>query len=346
MDRDLNISVLVAARDEYIDHLRTILTPMLEQGFNSIYEDALKISEGKRVLYTFQKLLKDIITWNQTILQEEARRIKNRCSYIMDIVTAIFVSNVKILASIRLHGKNDNIQVKIPSSEIFIHSIYVEAAQDIFYNPYLFNKRGITLNEMQRNKIEIRTIIADAIEKAIHQEMPFDRILEEYLKGALDFGADHAPEDDIDLQPAIPPDPKNTLQMGNIVNDLVEEEHDEPPEPPGEVKNFNIDLPSKFSNLFGSNPEKPPEQPAPLPAYENPQINQQQDNGSDDEYSSDEYGSGSDYGSVSSVSSGSSGSSSSSGSSRRSKYRRDEHHRGNEHRRDEHHRGKNKHSFF
>jgi hypothetical protein len=134
MSKKLNISVLVAARDEYIDQLKRILIPLIIQGFNSIYADALKLNQRKP-LYKFQELLKEIPKWNQTILQEESKRIKRKCSYIMDIVTAIFVSNVKILASIRLKGNNENIKVKIPTSDIFIHSIYIESAQKIFYNP-------------------------------------------------------------------------------------------------------------------------------------------------------------------------------------------------------------------
>ena len=125
MSKKLNISVLVAARDEYIEQLKSIIGPLIIQGFNSIYQDSIKLSDNKRVLYKFQELLKEIPHWNQTILQEESKRIKKKCQYIMDIVTAIFVSNVKILASIRLKGNNDNIKVKIPTSDLFIHSIYI-----------------------------------------------------------------------------------------------------------------------------------------------------------------------------------------------------------------------------
>ena len=151
---NINISVIVAARDEYIDQLKSIITPLLIQGFNSIYQDALEISQNKKVLYKFQELLKEIPNWNQTILQAESKRVKQKCNYIMDIVTAIFVSNVKILASIRLKGNDDNIRVKIPTSDIFIHSIYIESAQQIFYDPYLFYHRKT--DKLQENKETVK----------------------------------------------------------------------------------------------------------------------------------------------------------------------------------------------
>jgi len=179
-----NIDVLVAARDEYIEQLKCIILPLLIQGFNSIYADAIKMSENKRVIYKFQQLLKEIPQWNQTILQEESKRIKKKCPYIMDIVTAIFVSNVKILASIRLKGNNDNIKVRIPTSDIFIHSIYIETAQQIFYDPFLFYHKNPT-SKVQENKQQIRTVIRYSIDETIRQMLPFDDILQEYLANAL-----------------------------------------------------------------------------------------------------------------------------------------------------------------
>ena len=154
MSKNLNISVLVAARDEYIEQLKCVVTPLVIQGINSIYEDAVKIQKEKKengIIWTFQQFLKDVVTWNQTILQEESKRIKRKCPYIMDIVTAIFVSNVKILASIRLNGNSDNIKVKIPTCELFVHSVYIESAQQVFYDPMLFYHKNDP-NQIQKNK--------------------------------------------------------------------------------------------------------------------------------------------------------------------------------------------------
>ena len=201
MSRDLNISVLVAARDEYIEQLKYILIPLIIQGFNSVYSDALRICEGKFVIMKFQDLLEEILHWNQTILQEEAKRIKKKCPFIMNIVTAIFVSSVKILASVRLKGKNDNINIKIPTSDIFIHSIYLEAAQQIWYDPFLFyHKNHAKKPPMQVCKQSIINIISDSIDRSFRQMLPLDDILQEYLANALNDDADSEDlESDVDL---------------------------------------------------------------------------------------------------------------------------------------------------
>jgi len=240
MRNSVNIEVLVAARNEYIEQLKSIVCPLIIQGINSIYEDALTISKGKRTIYQFQTLLKEIPKWNQTILQEESKRIKKKCPYIMDIVTAIFVSNVKILASIRLKGKNENIRVKIPSSDIFIHSIYIESAQQIFYDPFLFYHKTNNFGKVQQNKKAVVEIIRYSVDETIRQMLPFDNILQEYLANALNDNADNSEESEND------PEEVSDSDEESIHGDKVAEEFNSDPESESDheeqpVKNFNMD---------------------------------------------------------------------------------------------------------
>jgi hypothetical protein len=255
MGKELNISVLVAARDEYIDQLKCILTPLIVQGFNSIYTDAQKFAqlERKGVLYKFQELVKEIPKWNQTILSEESKRIKKKCPYIMDIVTAIFVSNVKILASIRMKGKNENIRIKIPSSDIFIHSIYIESGQQFFYNPHPFNETK-DYSKIQNNKETIYSIIGNCIEETIRQMLPFDKILQEYLANALGSDVSGTSESESESES----DSDEESLHGNDINGS-EVGSDEPEDPEdfdeieGEnnVKNVHLENDKKMNNIYG-----------------------------------------------------------------------------------------------
>ena len=326
MDKNLNISVLVAARDEYIEQLKSIIAPLIIQGVNSIYQDALNVSNGKKTLMTFQQFLKDIQTWNQTILQEEAKRIKRKCPYIMDIVTAIFVSNVKILASIRLKGNNDNIKIKIPTCELFVHSVYIESAQQIFYDPMLFYHKNGNFNQIQKNKKYIREIIYDAVEESMRKMMPFDHILQEYLKNALDDNAEYT---DSESEDESEPD-TNVLNNDKIINNENENENETENENENEntTKNLHIDgLNSYLKDQQNTVPQQTSF--ANFPITPPVPVNYTRSNpgsGSD---------SGSDYDSDSSTSSGSSFSSYSSDSSksRRSEHREHrEHHEHREHR--------------
>ena len=147
----LNVSVLAAARESYTEQLKIHLTPLIYEGFISLYEDAKKKEDDTgefnyNYLIQFQVLLKDIPQWNQTILDEETRRILEEIDFLMELVTAIFVSYVKILASVRVGGSEGNIRIVVPTSEIFIHSIYCKSAKMFYYNPYNFRNYHIREN--------------------------------------------------------------------------------------------------------------------------------------------------------------------------------------------------------
>jgi len=225
---------------------------LLVQGFNSIYQDALKLSGGKRVIWKFQELLKQIPQWTQSILQEESKRIKKKCGYIMDIVTAIFVTNVKILASVRLKGSRQDIRVKIPTSDIFIHSIYIESAHQIFYNPFLFYHRTSSFGDRHQNNEYIKSIIENSVVRSIHDHLPFDDILQKYLADALNenaqFGEGGSDSED---------EPESDSDEESINNDDFpsDEESEDDPE---EETTRNVDLnnnPPKQQSSFVKDPD-------------------------------------------------------------------------------------------
>ena len=246
MSKSLNISVLVAARDEYIEQLKCIVVPMLIQGFNSIYQDAIKLSENKRTIWKFQELLKQIPQWNQTILQEESKRIKKKCPYIMDIVTAIFVTNVKILASVRLKGSRNDIRVKIPTSDIFIHSIYIESAHQIFYDPFLFHHKN-NHGKIQENKNHVKHIIEYSVEETIRQMLPFDDILQKYLADALNDNAEFGDGGESDSEEGSICD--SDQESINLPSDESEDES-EPDEDQDKVKSFQLENNGTISRDF------------------------------------------------------------------------------------------------
>lgn len=181
----LNISVLGAAKDTYLRQLKIVLEPLLHEGFVSLWEDAeIKYQQRESNDYSkvqyFQLLLKDIPTWNQTILEEETRRILSRVDYLMYLVTAIFVSHVKILASVKMGGKNEEINIQLPTEELFIHNVYKMAGELIYYNPLIF------LNHTERSGYEqIKDYIECAIDRTIDVIIPVESILKEYLSSVF-----------------------------------------------------------------------------------------------------------------------------------------------------------------
>ena len=186
MANNLNVSVLVSARNEYLKQLKNYLSPIIEEGFVSMWEDSLEESNNQPI-EQFQIYLKDIKNWNQTILEDETKRIIDKCSFLMELVTAIFISYVKILGSVRLGKNENNIKIRIPTPDIFIHNVYINSGESFFYNPELFQN-----HEDRNNKNEIKSIIESNIEETITQMIPIKNILQEYLSNTFD---DHIKKD-------------------------------------------------------------------------------------------------------------------------------------------------------
>jgi len=196
----------------------------------SIYEDSVE-EDPSNSLRQFQTFLKQIPNWNQTILDQETARIKEKCPYLMDMVTAIFVSHVKILASVRLGGKHSNIKIKIPTPEIFIHSIYVAGAECFYYTPEPFE------DSLDRGNTEIiKDTIYTNIDNTISSMIPIQSILQEYLCNTF---TDHV------KQPVNPEEPQKEEDIGDILsgNDImggIVDDIDKIPTPPLKVSDDDI----------------------------------------------------------------------------------------------------------
>lgn len=173
MSDALNVNVLVSAKEEYTNQLCYVLSPLIYQGIMSLFEESKKIPKQVRgVSYrNLQIVLANVQNWSSFIIEKETKRIKHSCSYLSDLVTAIFVSHVKILACVRLKGEHKNIKIKIPNMETFIHKIYILVSNKFYNNVMLINETEEALTKM----------ISDIITECIRKQLPIEHILQEYL---------------------------------------------------------------------------------------------------------------------------------------------------------------------
>ena len=129
---DFNTNVLSEARNEYSSRLLNILTPLVIEGFNSIFKEAynlcIKNEENSKYLMTFQNFLTRVPKWNQEIINVETKRIvtTSKCGYLDDILTCVHITQLKILTSIRVSSKQKKIDIDIPKLPDFIHKVYIE----------------------------------------------------------------------------------------------------------------------------------------------------------------------------------------------------------------------------
>ena len=72
------INFFVETKYEYTTQLVNVLTPLIYEGLHSIYDEALKVSNGAdNVLKVFQSFLKRIPKWNPEMIKQETDRIMN-----------------------------------------------------------------------------------------------------------------------------------------------------------------------------------------------------------------------------------------------------------------------------
>lgn len=177
---------LTETRNEYIIRLINILTPLILEGFRSIFREAVQLceenNESNKYLMTFQNFISRITKWNNTIIENESQRIKteSKCKYLEDLITCVHISQLKLLTNIRVTEKSQEIEVDIPKIDIFIHRIYIESGRRLYKNIYLFEK-GIPPLQYQKNMREFELIIRESILNVIRESIPIESILKQYL---------------------------------------------------------------------------------------------------------------------------------------------------------------------
>ena len=114
---DYNVSMLSEAKNEYSIRLLNILAPLTIEGIKSILKEAWDLcvanDEEKKYLMTFQNFLSRVPKWNQSIIDEETKRIieQSGCNYIEDLITCVHITQLKILTSIRVGTKKKKIDL-------------------------------------------------------------------------------------------------------------------------------------------------------------------------------------------------------------------------------------------
>lgn len=183
---DFVISNLHESRNEWCARLVTILTPIVSDGINSVFDEAWKMckdnNEESKYLMTFQNLLSRIPKWNSVIIENECKRIieKSGCTYLEDLITCVHIIQLKVLTCIRVGNKQKKIDISIPKLNHFVHRVYINVARKVFSNIYLFERK---INDLQRqkNRREFEIMIQECILVAIRESIPTESIIRAYM---------------------------------------------------------------------------------------------------------------------------------------------------------------------
>jgi hypothetical protein len=215
MEGSSDLNILAYAQKEYMEELNTVLVPFLLASFEEMYNRSVVDSKGNNVLLKFQQYLRDVKSWNQGMVKQHADEVVKSCSFLKDLIAAVFVGKVKILSSIRLNEVKKKIPLRLPKCEDFIYMIYEENAQTIYKDPYWLQE-DITDDEKVDKITEINRI---CLEKVVKKLVPTQKILEAYM-------SHQAPEEDVDVESRLGSDTEDPEIADSG------DENDELPSPP------------------------------------------------------------------------------------------------------------------
>lgn len=188
---DFNVSALHESKNEWGVRLLVILTPLIIEGFRSIFDEAYKMCKENRemdkYLLTFQNLIIRIPKWNGTIIEKETKRIidKSCCTYLEELVTCIHIIQLKLLTLMRVGQYQKKININIPKLDDFVHKVYINVARKIYKNVYLFEVK-VTPLETQKNNRELEIIVQECILNTIRENIPVAELLKAYMDETIE----------------------------------------------------------------------------------------------------------------------------------------------------------------
>jgi len=204
-----NLNVLVEAKKEYLGQLCHLMTPVMIEVFQDMYDEATKLSKGRKVLIMYQKLLKEVPNWSNAMSKSHSDNITERCAWFSDLLAAVFVACTKILSAVRLKADNKKISLKLPTNEVFIQTVYNNAAKNLYKDPYVYHEEQSEY--LRDEKLTVR--FCACIEESIKELIPVQQILQTYMSQEskdIDIGETEDSEDpDIfDGEPEPEPEPE------------------------------------------------------------------------------------------------------------------------------------------
>lgn len=188
---DFVVSNLHESKNEWCGRLVSVLTPLVIEGFRSIFNESWKLcvdsNETNKYLMTFQNLLSRIPQWNSVIVEEERKRIIERsgCNYLEDLITCVHIIQLKVLTCIRVGNKQKKIDISIPKLDHFLHRVYIHSARKLYRNVYLFEKKISDL-QVQKNGRELEIMIQESILTTIRESIPTEAIIRAYLDESME----------------------------------------------------------------------------------------------------------------------------------------------------------------
>ena len=226
------MDTLVEAKREYLFALCNVVIPHMNMAFYKIYVDGEQMCKGVQPLIQFQKLMREVPHWNQTIVKERTKEIIDDYPMFEKLLNITYVSFIKIMLSVRLTAEKRKLSIKRVDPEYFVHMCYKKAAIELYKKPEIFAK-NIPEHEREIDLTERFTVI---IKKTMDEMIPMNNILMNLIGEEDDTFNFHEEEEAAE---------ETTEPPAEDPIDALPEQEPEQPQPPAEpyqpeVKNIPV----------------------------------------------------------------------------------------------------------
>lgn len=218
---------VVEAKQEYTRNLKNVIKDTILSNSNTLLEESKKEAEKNDTLVIFQRKLKNIPHWSSAYVDNEVEKIKKNCPWFLELLTAVIITNVKILTSVKVSKTKKKIQIKTPQADKFVHQVYIEFARAMFEH--------IKKQKDLPNDMTIDYLFDLSLENIIRLHLPIQNILQMYVgenesdEESNDDESDAEPEDDPDGEPEDEPEDEETGDDFKDDEPELEDNFDGPP---------------------------------------------------------------------------------------------------------------------
>ena len=180
-----DLGPLVDAKTEYQNQLNNMLVKPMYNFFKEMYNTISQNTPGierENIFSEFQNTLELIPEMNASDVTEAKNKIISDEKTFSHILTALLIIKTKIMTSVRCDSAEKNIDLKVPSTDHFVHHLLTTAAVNLFNMPLLFLGE---ITEVTPDTIscyrELLSLLQLSICETVDFFVPTKNILEQYI---------------------------------------------------------------------------------------------------------------------------------------------------------------------
>ena len=189
MQSSQNLPV-VEAKQEYTNVLKNAVVDVISEKFVSMFKECLNENSKEPILIRYMQKLREVLDWSPAYIDIHLTKIKRNCAWINELLTAVIVTNVKILTSVKVNKNKKKVQLKMPDCEKFVHQIFINTAKKLYINiqktkqfkhdneSFMLNTIFSSIDDTIRNQIPIQNILKNMLEDESEDEPVEDEPIE------------------------------------------------------------------------------------------------------------------------------------------------------------------------